>query len=72
MTKIATPNTALETTFVTEEQTATLVRNVELVLERLDDVAGGACSCVNCCSHSKQRFTSVRNISLPALSLRTR
>ncbi len=67
-----TKSTALETTFVTEEQTATLVRDVELVLERLDDVAGGDCSCVNCCSHSKQRISNFRTISLPALSLRSR
>ena len=72
MTKTATPTTALETTFVTEEQTATLVRNVELVLEQLDDVAGGACSCVNCCSHSAKRVTSFRAISLPSLNLRAR
>jgi hypothetical protein len=52
MTKTATPSTSLETTFVTEEQTAKLVRNVEFALEQLDEVAGGDCSCVNCCSHS--------------------
>ncbi len=69
MTKTTT--TALETTFVTEEQTATLVRNVEFALEQLDGVAGGDCSCVNCCSHSL-KATSFRAVSLPALSFRAR
>jgi hypothetical protein len=64
MTKTATPTTALETTFVTEEQTATLVRNVEFTLDQLDEVAGGDCSCVNCCSHAALKATSFRAASL--------
>jgi hypothetical protein len=62
-----TKTTPLETTFVTEEQTATLVRDVDLALEEIDEVAGGDCSCVNCCSHSAFRATS-----LPILSFRAR
>jgi hypothetical protein len=71
MTKTVTPTTALETTFITEEQTATLVSKVELALEQLDEVAGGDCSCVNCCSHSA-KATSLRAVSLPALNIRAR
>lgn len=63
--------TALETTFVTDDQSANLVRNVELALEHLDDVAGGDCSCVNCCSHSA-RNVSLRNVSLRAVTFRAR
>jgi hypothetical protein len=70
MTK-TTPNTALETTFVTEEQTATLVRNVEFALEQLDEVAGGDCSCVNCCSHSAKAL-SLRAVSFSNLAFRAR
>ena len=73
MTKTNAPATALETTFVTEEHTATLVRNVELALDRLEDVAGGDCSCVNCCSHSMKatslRAASLRAVTLPTLAL---
>jgi hypothetical protein len=58
MTK--TPTSALETKFVTKEQTAKLVRNVELALEQLDDVTGGDCSCVNCCSHAALKGASLR------------
>ena len=71
MTKTNSPTTALETTFVTEEQTATLLRKVDLSLSQLDEVAGGDCSCVNCCSHSS-KAASIRSISLPALNLRVR
>jgi hypothetical protein len=71
MTKTITPTTALETTFVTEEQTAKLARNVELALEQLDEVAGGDCSCVNCCSHSA-KATRLRAVSLPTLNIRAR
>jgi hypothetical protein len=70
MTK-TTPNTALETTFVTEEQTATLVRNVEFALEQLDEVAGGDCSCVNCCSHSAKALR-LNAVSFPSLAIRAR
>lgn len=59
--------TALETTFATEDQTAALVRNVELALDQLGEVAGGDCSCVNCCSHSLKatslRVTAVRAVN---------
>jgi hypothetical protein len=80
MTK--TPNTtALETTFVTDEQTAKLVSKVEFALEQLDQVSGGDCSCVNCCSHSAKgisakvaRFNTVslHAVSLPSLAFRSR
>ena len=75
MTKTATPNAALETTFVTEEQTATLVSNVELALSQLDDISGGDCSCTNCCSHSLKatnlRANIAQSISLPTATLPT-
>lgn len=64
--------TALETTFVTEEQTANLVRKVELAFEQLDEVAGGDCSCVNCCSNHSAKLTSIRAVSFPILSIRAR
>jgi hypothetical protein len=70
MTK--TDVTSLETTFVTEEQTTTLLRKVDLSLKQLDEVAGGDCSCVNCCSHSSFKAASIRNISLPILNSRAR
>ena len=59
--------TALETTFVTEDETAALVRNVELALDQLDEVAGGDCSCVNCCSHSL-KASSLRISSFRAVN----
>ena len=75
MTKTATPNAALETSFVTEEQTATLVSNVELALSQLDEISGGDCSCTNCCSHSLKATTLRTNIaheiSLPTATLPT-
>jgi hypothetical protein len=42
----------LETKFVSKDDTADLMQVLELALEELDHVAGGECSCVNCCSHS--------------------
>ncbi len=42
----------LETGFVTRDETADLMQVLELALEDLDQVAGGECSCVNCCSHA--------------------
>jgi hypothetical protein len=75
MTKTATPNAALETSFVTEEQTATLVSNVELALSQLDEISGGDCSCTNCCSHSLKtvnlRANIAHAISLPTATLPT-
>jgi hypothetical protein len=42
----------LETKFVSKDQTTDLMQVLELALEDLDHVAGGECSCVNCCSHA--------------------
>jgi hypothetical protein len=72
MTKTPTNTTALETTFVTDEQAAKLVSKVEFALEQLDEVSGGDCSCVNCCSHSAKATTRLSAVSLPALTFRAR
>jgi len=45
---------ALKTTFVSAEHAAELLQVLELALDDLDHVAGGECSCVNCCSHARQ------------------
>jgi hypothetical protein len=45
-------NGRLQTKFVSKDEAADLLQVLELALEDLDHVAGGECSCVNCCSHA--------------------
>ncbi len=40
-----------DTKFVSVDETEKLLEVLELALDDLDKVAGGECSCVNCCSH---------------------
>jgi hypothetical protein len=41
----------LDTKFVSPEDTEKLLQVIELALDDLDQVAGGECSCVNCCNN---------------------
>ena len=42
----------LDTKFVSDADTEKLLQVLELAIDDLDQVAGGECSCVNCCSHA--------------------
>jgi hypothetical protein len=57
MTKTPTNTTALETTFVTDEQAAKLVSKVEFALEQLDEVSGGQLTQLQSCCCGLHRST---------------